>query len=281
MIQSDDIKRCEIASSNMRRNIIHLAHQAGSNGAHIGPALSIVEIMAVLYLQIMKIHPTDPAWVQRDRFILSKGHGALGYYVALYEAGVITKEELYTYEVNGSFFLGQPSKKLQKGIEYSSGSLGLGLSYGTGIALAAKRRNESFHTYVLMGDGELNEGSVWESVMFAKHNRLSNLTAIIDRNNMQSDGASDDIIGVDMEALWKGFGWEVVTCNGHDVKQLIEAFQHKDTDNPKVIIASTVKGKGISFMENSKDWHHNRLADELYQKALSELTEAGCVTDAN
>lgn len=279
MILSDEIKRCEIASSNMRKNIINLAHQAGSNGAHIGPALSIVEIMSVLYLHVMNIKPSDPTWAQRDRFILSKGHGALGFYVALYEAGVISKEDLYTYEVNGSLFPGQPSKKLQKGIEYSGGSLGLGLSYGTGIALAARRRNESFNTYVLMGDGELNEGSVWESVMFAKHNKLSNLTAIIDRNNMQSDGSSDDIIGLDIEAMWKGFGWEVITCNGHDVRQLTEAFQYVDTDNPKVIIASTVKGKGISFMENSKDWHHNRLTDDLYQKALGELVEAGCVAD--
>ena len=279
MIPLDEIKDCETSCANMRQNIMHLAHQAGSNGAHIGPALSIVEIMSVLYLQIMSIKPSDPIWSQRDRFLLSKGHGALGYYVALYEAGVITKDDLYTYEVNGSYFPGQPSKKLQLGIEYSGGSLGLGLSYGVGIALAAKRKNQSFNTYVLLGDGELNEGSVWESVMFAKHNKLSNLTAIIDRNNMQSDGSSDDIMSVDMEALWKGFGWEVVTCNGHNVKQLIEAFQHKDTDNPKVIIANTIKGKGISFMENSKDWHHNRLTDELYQRALSELEETGYVAD--
>jgi transketolase len=260
----------------MRKHIMQLAHQAGSNGAHIGPALSIVEIMAVLYLHIMKINPAEPVWPERDRFLLSKGHGALGYYVALYEAGVITKEELYSYEVNGSSFPGQPSKKLSLGIEYSGGSLGLGLSYGAGIALAAKRKKQSFHTYVLMGDGEINEGTVWESVMFAKHNKLSNLTAIIDRNHMQSDGFSENILGVDMEALWKGFGWEVVTCDGHCVEQLMDAFRYKSVDSPKVIIANTVKGKGISFMEHSKDWHHNRLSDELYQKALNEIAETGC-----
>ena len=279
MIPENIIKRCEIASLNMRKNIIHLAHQAGSNGSHIGPALSIVEIMAVLYLEILNINPSDPVWSSRDRFLLSKGHGALGYYVAMYEAGVISKDELYSYEVNGGFFPGQPSKNLSLGIEYSGGSLGLGLSYGAGIAIAAKRRNESFRTFVLMGDGEINEGSVWESVMFAKHNKLSNLTAIIDRNNMQSDGPSKDIINVDIEALWRGFGWEVVTCDGHNVKQLIEAFEQNNTDNPKVIIANTIKGKGISFMENSKEWHHNRLTDELYQKAHKELEEMGCVED--
>lgn len=268
-----------MASQCMRKNIVQLAHQAGSNGAHIGPALSIVEIMAVLYLHTLNFNPSDTTWEARDRFILSKGHGALGYYAALYEAGVISKEYLYTYEVNGGFFPGQPSKKLKLGIEYSGGSLGLGLSYGAGIALAAKRKKESFRTFVLMGDGETNEGSVWESVMFAKHNKLSNLTVIIDRNSMQSDGSSEDIIRVDMEALWSSFGWEVITCDGHNVKQLIEAFQHNNTDNPKVIIANTVKGKGILFMENSKDWHHNRLTDEFYVKALSELEEKGSAED--
>jgi transketolase len=277
MIFEDDIKKCEISSFNMRKNILHLAHQAGSNGSHVGPALSIVEVMAVLYMQTMNIKATNTSWESRDRFILSKGHGALGYYVALYEAGVITKEELYTYEKNGSYFPGQPSKRIKIGIEYSGGSLGLGLSYGSGIALAAKRKNENFRTFVLMGDGEINEGSVWESAMFAKHNKLSNLIAIIDRNNMQSDGMSKDILNIDMEALWRGFGWEVITCNGHNVKELIGAFQQNDSDNPKVIIANTVKGKGISFMENSKEWHHNRLSDDLYKKALTELVEAGGV----
>lgn len=276
MISVDKIKRCEMASLNMRKNILHLAHQAGRNGSHIGPSLSIVEIMAVLYLQTMNIKPSNPTWKSRDRFLLSKGHGGLGYYVAMYEAGVISKEELFTFEVNGGFFPGQPSKKLALGIEYSGGSLGLGLSYGAGIALAAKRKKEDFRTFVLMGDGEINEGTVWESAMFSKHNKLSNLTAIIDKNNMQSDGPSKDILSLDIEAMWRGFGWEVITCDGHDVKQLAEAFEQNTTDNPKVIIASTIKGKGISFMENSKEWHHNRLTDELYHNALKELEGMGC-----
>lgn len=278
MISVDMIKKCENASLNMRKNIIHLAHQAGSNGSHIGPALSMVEIMSVLYLEILNIKPASPLCDSRDRFLLSKGHGALGYYVALYEAGLITKDDLYTYEVNGGFFPGQPSKNLSLGIEYSGGSLGMGLSYGVGIALAARVKNESFKTFVLMGDGEINEGTVWESAMFAKHNRLSNLIAIIDKNGMQSDGPSKSIIKFDIEAAWQGFGWEVITCDGHDVKQVAEAFQQNNTDNPKVIIANTIKGKGISFMENSKDWHHNRLPDDLYQKALSEL-EGRCDND--
>lgn len=279
MILADKIKQCDIVSQNMRKDILHLAHQAGNNGSHVGPALSIVEIMAVLYMQIMNIDRSNTKWEERDRFLLSKGHGALGYYAAMYQAEVITKKDLYSYKVDGSFLSGQPSKNLQLGIEYSGGSLGLGLSYGTGIALAAKRTSKSFRTFVLMGDGEINEGSVWESVMFAKHHKLSNLIAIIDRNNMQSDGLNEDIISVDMEAAWKGFGWEVITCDGHSTEKLMEAFQQNDTDYPKVIIANTIKGKGVSFMENSIDWHHNRLTDELYQKALIELEEKGYADD--
>lgn len=276
MIATDSIMKCELGSYNMRENILNLAHQAGSNGAHIGPALSMTEIMAVLYLEIMQYNPHDTSSEDRDRFILSKGHGALGYYVAMYEAGVITKEELFSYEVNGSAFPGQPSKNIKMGIEYSGGSLGLGLSYASGIALAAKLKQKDFHTYVLMGDGELNEGSVWESAMFAKHNKLSNLTAIIDRNGMQSDGACQNILSVNMQALWQGFGWDVVTCDGHNVKELLDAFKQNESDSPKVIIANTVKGKGISFMENAKEWHHNRLTDDLYRKALTEIQETRC-----
>jgi len=277
MICAESIKKCENAAHSMRKNIMHLAHQAGNNGAHIGPGLSIVEIMAVLYLDVMNLKTENPLWEARDRFLLSKGHGALGYYVAMYEAGVISREDLYTYETNGGKFPGQPSKNLAKGIEYSGGSLGMGLSYGAGIALAAKRAQNDFKTYVLMGDGELNEGSVWESVMFARHQELSNLTVIVDRNSMQSDGSCGNILNYDIEAIWSGFGWEIVTCDGHNVGQLMEAFQKKTTKNPKVIIATTTKGKGISFMENSKDWHHNRLTDDLYQKAIAELevTEVG------
>lgn len=272
MISQGTIHKCELAARKMRQNILHLAHQAGNNGSHLGPALSIVEIMAVLYLHVMKIKPGDPSWDERDRFILSKGHGALGMYVAMCEAGVISKDDLYTYEVNGGSFPGQPSKNLSKGIEYSGGSLGLGLSYGAGIALAAKREKYDFRTYVLMGDGELNEGTVWESAMFARHQQLGSLTVVVDRNHMQSDGPSEGILSMDVEAAWRGFGWEVVSCDGHNVGDLLRAFEQNVTNYPRAIIANTVKGKGVSFMENSKDWHHNRLTDDLYPKALDELT---------
>ena len=278
MISLSIIEKCENAAYNMRQNIIRLAHQAGNNGSHIGPSLSIVDIMAVLYLHVMKLKPEDSLWNERDRFILSKGHGALGCYVAMHEAGVISKEDLFSYEVNGSKFPGQPSKCLAKGIEYSGGSLGMGLSYGAGIALAAKRANQNVRTFVLMGDGELNEGSVWESVMFARHQNLSNLIVVVDRNSMQSDGACGEIMSYDIDAVWKGFGWAVEKCDGHNIEELINAFENMSISGPTVVIAKTIKGKGVSFMEHSKDWHHNRLTDELYNRAIAELvkTEVHC-----
>lgn len=274
MISQESIDRCNAASKDMRKNILILAHQAAMKGAHLGSALSIVEIMSVLYLHTMKVKTEKIIEEARDRFILSKGHGALGYYTALYEAEIITKEQLFTFEVDGGLFPGQPSKKLSHGIEYSGGSLGLGLSYGCGIALAAKRLERSFRIFVLMGDGEVNEGTVWESAMFAKHNRLDNLTVIVDRNNMQSDGSSKNILDIDMESVWNGFGWNVIHCDGHNVSALMEAFELQKSINPTVVIADTIKGKGISFMENAKEWHHNRLNDSLYLQAMKELEEA-------
>lgn len=271
MFQSEDIKKCKDAAQSMRKNILELAHQAGNLGSHVGPSLSIVEILAVLYSHTMKIDLNNPDWEERDRFILSKGHGGLGYYTALSEAGIITKSELFSYEKDGSYFPGQPSKRTSHGIEYSSGSLGMGLSYACGIALAAKLKKKKYRTFVLVGDGEVNEGSIWESVMFAKHFNLSSLTVIIDRNNMQSDGKSEDIMSLNLEEAWKGFGWQVDVCDGHSIEQLMDVLSIVHLNLPRVIVANTVKGKGISFMENSKDWHHNRLTNDLYSKAIQEL----------
>lgn len=267
-----DSNAAKATALRMRKNIIELAYRAGSKGAHLSPSLSLVEILAVLFTQILRFDPQNPEWPSRDRFLLSKGHGALGCYAAMYEAKIITHEDLFSFETEGGYFPGQPSKHLSKGIEYSGGSLGMGLSYGVGIALSAKLNGAGFQTYVLMGDGELNEGSVWESVMFAKHRKLSNLTAIIDRNNMQSDGCCENIISYDIESVWRGFGWEVICCDGHSPESIAQAFSRNETDNPKVIIAKTVKGKGISFMEHAPEWHHNRLTEEQYVSAMKELS---------
>jgi len=259
-------------AARMRKKALALAFSAGSNGAHVGSGLSIIEIMAVLYGGVMKIDPKNPRWEERDRFILSKGHGTLGYYTALEEAGFISSDELLTFEKNGGFLPGQPVMNLDKGIEFSSGSLGHGLSLGVGVALAGKKRGQDYKVYVLMGDGECNEGSVWEAAMAAKHYKLSNLIAIIDANDMQSDGARCDIMAADYERIWKGFGWEVVTTDGHDVSRLYETLQTGTrTDMPRAIIARTIKGKGVSFMENNNEWHHSRLTRAQYDAAVKEL----------
>lgn len=267
------IQKIEKMAKRMRRKALDLAFSAGNNGAHVGSGLSIIEIMAVLYGGIMKIDPKDPCWKGRDRFILSKGHGTLGYYTALAEVGLITFEELSTFEKNGGVLPGQPVMNPDKGIEFSSGSLGHGLSLGVGVALAGKKRGLDYKVYVLMGDGECNEGSVWEAAMAARHYNLSNLTAIIDANDMQSDGARCDIMAADYEAMWRGCGWDVVVvADGHNVSSLYEILRRENSpDIPRAIIARTVKGKGVSFMEGNNEWHHNRLMQAQYDTAVREL----------
>lgn len=255
-------------AKSMRLNILRLA--AGANaegkGAHIAPSLSIVEILAALFMKIM---------LPQDVFILSKGHGGLAYYTALKEAGIITSEQLNSFETDGGDFPGQPSKKIENGIVFSSGSLGMGLSYACGLALAAKKGHDSRKIYVLLGDGELNEGSNWEAVMFAKQQKLGSIVAIVDCNGMQSDGASVDILDIDLESVFNSFGWQTLTKDGHSVDELTTAFKFSEGETPKVILAKTIKGKGVSFMENNNAWHHNRLNDEQYQNALREVDYVG------
>jgi transketolase len=258
------------AAQAMRRNIIRLALHGGSNGVHIGPALSMVEIMACLFLDVLRRNGDDTAGI-RDKFILSKGHGALCYYVALYEAGIINLEKLDTYENNGGDLPGQPVKNKEIGIDFSSGTLGLGLAYGAGLALGARKQGADCRVYVVMGDGELNEGSVWESAMFAAHVGLTNLVAIIDRNGMQSDGCTKDVMAIDIEAMWRSFGWEVIACDGHDIAQLLAALVGETNGKPRVVVANTVKGKGVSFMEGNNEWHHNRLTMDQFNRAVAEL----------
>lgn len=271
MISEEAVLKGKITAKNMRKNILKLALKGGNNGAHLAPALSIVEIMAALYTNVLNFKEDMPEWEGRDRFILSKGHGALGFYTVLNEAGIISKEKLFTFEDDGGDLPGQSSKNIQLGIEFSGGSLGLGLSYGVGIALAAHMKKLSAKTYVLMGDGEINEGTVWESAMFAGSHKLTNLVAIIDYNNMQSDGFRKDILPIDYKPIWTSFGWQVAECDGHNVEELMNTFETQIHDKPLVVIANTIKGKGVSFMENNKEWHHNKLTEEQYKQAMDEL----------
>jgi transketolase len=259
----------ERVAKEMRHDILRMGLQTGSNGAHFGGGLSLVEIMVVLYKSVMRVNPDLPRWPERDRFILSKGHGAMAYYAALKQAGFVTDEELMTFKSNKTFLYGHPSMNPDRGIEFSSGSLGLGLALGVGTSIGLRKRgNNQSRVFVLMGDGECGEGSVWESAASAAHFGLSNLVAIIDKNGLQYDGPTKDILNMDdMAEKWKSFGWQARTVDGHNLAELLAAFE--DLGNkPTVIIASTVKGKGVSFMENNPAWHHNRLT----QTQFDELT---------
>lgn len=268
------IERIKEKARLMRKHSLDMALVAGSNGAHLGPGYSMAEIMATLYLGVMRHDPKNPSWPERDRFVLSKGHGVLGYYTILAECGYFPVELLKTFETKDSPLAGHPSIHQDFGIDFSTGSLGHGLSMGAGIALAAKMDKKDFDTYVYLGDGECNEGMVWEAAMFAKHQSLDNLVAVVDRNRLQSDGVSREIMDLgDLGEKWRSFGWRVREVDGHDVAQLLDAFHKRNRPHgqPYVVVAHTIKGKGVSFFENDNYWHHAKLSLEQYTAALKEL----------
>jgi transketolase len=258
----------------MRRKILDISYQS-SSAAHLGGGLSMVEVMATLYSHILKFDKNNPRWEERDRFILSKGHGVLGYFSALLASGLISEDKYATYLTNESDLIAHPIMNLDLGIESSNGSLGQGLAMGIGIAYSAKKnKNLNYRAFVYLGDGECNEGSVWEAVMLAPQLKLDNLIAVVDYNKLQSDMTpSRDIINFeDLAAKFEAFGWDVYDVDGHNIAQLIEAFEAKHDDGkPKMIVANTIKGKGISFMENNNEWHHNVLTKSKYEIALAEL----------
>jgi transketolase len=264
-----------MAADRMRKYVVEMAYHAGKKGAHLGGGLSIIEILATLFNGKMKIKAGDPKWKNRDRFILSKGHGSLAHYTALESSGIISEEKLFTFGKNGGRLPCASSFNPDMGIEYSNGTLGFGLSYAVGLALASEKSGIPYHVFVLLGDGECNEGSVWEAAMSAPHFKLSNITAIIDLNSMQSDGKTGDVLNINLESMWKGFGWDVIIVkDGHNIAQLLDAFEQPYMEGkPRVIIAHTIKGKGISFMENNNEWHHNILSKDMFDKAMKELSD--------
>ncbi len=272
------IKEIEEIARVIRKNLVCLALKAGSQkrGAHIGPGLSIVDITTTLYMNFLNYDIKNPTWPDRDRFILSKGHGILGLYPVLAEVGLLPFDLLKGFYNEESILAGHPVLNPEIGIEASTGSLGHGLSIAVGIALSAKIDKKDFHTYVLVGDGECNEGTIWEGIMSARKYRLDNLTAIVDLNGLQADGFTEDIMDMDsMSAKWGSFKWNVINTDGHDINSLLSAFDKKNRvkDIPTVIIASTTKGKGISFCENNKVYHHSRDFDR--EKAVCALNELG------
>lgn len=269
---TSDIKlELERMAKNMRRNALQMGYNAGANGAHWGGGFSSIEILAVLYGVVMNISKENLSSSNRDRFIISKAHGVLAYYTALYEKGIITREQLMSYEQDGSDFAGHPVRNLEYGIEFSGGSLGLGPGLGIGVAIAGKKRGLDYRVFVLLGDGECAEGSVWEALVAAPNFSLDNLVMIIDFNRLQYDGPCDEIMKLNgFDSVCKNLGWSVERVDGHDVEALYNAFVARD-DKPRLIIAETVKGKGVSFMENNKYWHHGTLSEEQYNQAKKEL----------
>ena len=267
-----DIQKIKKFSIELRKNILEMAYSAGASSSHFGGALSIVEIVSTLFSYKMRINK-DPNWDQRDRFILSKGHACLAYYAALCEVGYIPKEELKTFEKDDSNLLGHPVINKKLGIDFSNGSLGMGLSLGIGVSISLKKKKINNNVFVVLGDGECNEGSIWEAAMAASNFKLDNLYAIIDKNNFQQTGSNQDIMNTDsLKDKWSSFGWDTVSLNGHDVDELYEYFNvAQDSKKPRAIIANTIKGKGFSFSENNNDWHHAVLTKSLYEKALKEL----------
>ena len=270
-----DIDKVKDMAKKMRRKVLDVSYSCNS-GAHIGGALSMVDIMATLYGSVLRYDPKKTDWEDRDRFILSKGHGALGLYSALLEAGIISEDVYSTFQTNESDLTAHPVMNIPLGIESSNGSLGHGLSLGIGIALAAKKKNKKYKVYVFLGNGECNEGSVWEAIMSASSLKLDNLIAIVDDNGFQNEiEPSETIMDCgDIEDKWESFGWNVCSVDGHNISELYKAFVECDVENkPKVVIAYTIKGRGVSFMENNNEWHHNRLTEANYNQALQEMEE--------
>ncbi|MDD2192744.1 MAG: transketolase [Bacteroidales bacterium] len=256
----------------IRRHIITMLGEAGSG--HPGGSLSAADIVSVLYFDTMKLDPEQPAWPERDRFVLSKGHAAPVLYAALAEKGFFPQEELLTLRKLGSRLQGHPDMKKLPGVEMSTGSLGQGLSAAVGMALGLRLDGGRQRVYALLGDGEVQEGQIWEAAMAAGHYKLDNLTAFLDYNNLQIDGPCDVVMNVaPLNDKWRSFGWHVLEIDGHDLAQILQALTEAQATKgkPTMIIAKTTKGKGVSFMENQVGWHGNAPKPEQVEQALQEL----------
>lgn len=256
---------------NIKQSILHMVHY--SHSSHVGSCLSMVDILYTLYFKILNIDPCSPQKEDRDKFILSKGHGSAALYATLAERGFFPKKYLDQFYLDGGILPGHVDMMVVPGLEASAGSLGHGLSIGVGMAIANKQMTNPGQIYVLLGDGECNEGSVWEAIMLASHLKLSNLTAIVDVNRLQGFGRTNEVINQENSPeRWRAFGWEVYEVDGHDTDELELAFNHPQ-QGPKVLIAYTIKGKGVSFMENKLEWHYKSPNDEEYRIALGELAK--------
>jgi len=262
-----------VSAADIRRLVLEESKRA--NVGHIGPALSIADIVAALYDRVLVISsPDDP---ERDRFVLAKGHAALALYAAFHLRGWISRETLATYCADGTL-LGVHPEYMLTGVDFSTGSLGQGLSVGVGMAQAARMQSSTRRVFVLLSDAECNEGSVWEAVMFAAHHRLANLVAIVDLNGQQALGPTAEVLDLSsLAGRWSAFGWDVQEINGHDVDTITATLSGLDTriGQPHVVIAHTVSGYGVSYMERQFKWHYLPMSDEEYQQALAEARVLG------
>lgn len=269
----EKISVLELQAEKIRRKVLEIVFS--SKSGHIGGSLSSVDIETALYFHIMNIDPKDPNMLDRDRFILSKGHSVEALYAVLSTAGFFDNDILKTYGHFNSKLAGHPTKKTP-GVELNSGALGHGLSVGVGLAIAAKMDEKPYNTYVLMGDGEQGEGSIYEAAMSASHYKLDNLVAIIDRNKLQISGKTEDVMSLEpMHERWGAFGWEVIEIDGNNMKEIVETFENMDHNNakPKLIISHTIKGCGVSYMEKVAKWHHGVPNEDQYNEAIAEIDE--------
>ena len=269
MIQMDSIEK----SKNIRINILKMVNKGESS--HIGSALSCVDLLTCLYSDFLIVDNKNPDFVERDYFILSKGHAGAAVYATLSEFGFFPKEKLFTHYQDGSDLSGHVSHKNVPGVEFSTGSLGHGLSVGSGIALGIKKKNAKQNVCVLLSDGECDEGSIWEAAMFSSHHKLNNLLAIVDYNKLQSlESVSSTLELEPFSEKWKSFGWDVLETDGHDHNKIIKCLKaSKKIKKPVCLIANTIKGKGVSFMENSVLWHYRTPKGKEFDDALNELNE--------
>ncbi len=255
-----------------RKDILTAVHAAQSG--HPGGSLSVVDTLTYLYFNKMNVDPKNPKWEDRDRFVLSKGHTAPALYAVLSAKGFFEKDALLKLRKPDGFLQGHPDMKGTAGVDMSTGSLGQGISTAVGMALAAKMDNKNIAVYTVLGDGEIQEGQVWESAMFASHYKLDNLVAVVDNNNLQIDGKVSDVMSVyPIDEKFKAFGWNVTVCDGHDMQSIHNAFEKTNEKNgkPWVIIQTSIKGKGVSFMEDKAAWHGSAPNDEQYKEAIEAL----------
>ena len=269
----NQIEKCERWAKDIRLEIIQASHDVGKLGVHIGSALSCADILAVLYGAVLKYNVHQTQSEERDFFILSKGHAYIGYYATLSKAGFFTNEFIKEqFMTDGGVLPVHPVKNISLGIEFSGGSLGTGMPFAVGKALSLRLEGKTNRVFSLVGDGECNEGSIWEAFMSASSLGLNNLTVVVDCNGLQQDGPTNEILKIDISKQAEACGWNVLVIDGHSCEALLQAFDEADkSERPTCIVAHTIKGKGISFMENDNYWHHSFMSEKQYNQAIEEL----------